>query len=319
MEDTTAGFPPRSRRSPPCPASGAPRPAAIAAIAFRIRAAILDGNVKRVLARFHAVEGYPGDARVAAGALGARRGAHAAGADCRLHPGDHGSRRDALYAHAPGLRPLPDDTTLRAHAAGATQRFPAARPRRTLPVRQVRMYLLIDAAGRCLLERRPAERASGAASGRRRNAPHQHPGRGLRGAFGRVAIGRRQTESAPGYTFRHGFTHFHLDIEPVYVQLAELRRGSDRSPRPVLVLAGRTTGYRAVRARRQTPRNTRASRRHRHSGRSSVMTRIVHCRKYRQDLEGLDAPPIAGSARRRGCSRRSPGGPGRNGRACRRC
>lgn len=24
------------------------------------------------------------------------------------------------------------------------------------------------------------------------------------------------------------------------------------------------------------------------------MTRIVHCRKYRQDLEGLDAPPMPG-------------------------
>ncbi|MFP3440852.1 A/G-specific adenine glycosylase, partial [Pantoea sp. SIMBA_133] len=38
--------------------------AAILAQAFGIRAAILDGNVKRVLARYHAIPGWPGQTAV---------------------------------------------------------------------------------------------------------------------------------------------------------------------------------------------------------------------------------------------------------------
>src|SRR5690606_3989738 len=37
---------------------------AIVSIAYRKRAAILDGNVKRVLARYAAVEGWPGTTKV---------------------------------------------------------------------------------------------------------------------------------------------------------------------------------------------------------------------------------------------------------------
>jgi A/G-specific adenine glycosylase len=44
------------------PGIGRSTAGAIAAIAFGHRAPILDGNVKRVLTRFHAVSGYPGDA-----------------------------------------------------------------------------------------------------------------------------------------------------------------------------------------------------------------------------------------------------------------
>jgi len=46
------------------PGIGRSTAAAIAALAHGTRAAILDGNVKRVLARHQAIEGYPGEARV---------------------------------------------------------------------------------------------------------------------------------------------------------------------------------------------------------------------------------------------------------------
>ena len=44
------------------PGIGRSTAGAIVSIAFKQRAAILDGNVKRVLARYHAVAGWPGDA-----------------------------------------------------------------------------------------------------------------------------------------------------------------------------------------------------------------------------------------------------------------
>ena len=46
------------------PGIGRSTAGAIASLAFNQRAAILDGNVKRVLARYHTVSGWPGDGKV---------------------------------------------------------------------------------------------------------------------------------------------------------------------------------------------------------------------------------------------------------------
>jgi A/G-specific adenine glycosylase len=46
------------------PGVGRSTAAAIAAFAFGVRGAILDGNVKRVLARYRGIEGFPGEAAV---------------------------------------------------------------------------------------------------------------------------------------------------------------------------------------------------------------------------------------------------------------
>ena len=59
------GFRARARRIESLPGLGRSTAAAIAAFAFGEREAILDGNVKRVLARHFAVAGYPGEPRVA--------------------------------------------------------------------------------------------------------------------------------------------------------------------------------------------------------------------------------------------------------------
>ena len=57
-------FPDDVERLSELPGIGRSTAGAISAIAFGKRAAILDGNVKRVLARFHGVAGYPGETAV---------------------------------------------------------------------------------------------------------------------------------------------------------------------------------------------------------------------------------------------------------------
>src|SRR4051812_710687 len=54
------GFPNTAEAIEQLPGIGRSTAAAIAAFAFGERAAILDGNVKRVLARYYGVEGWPG-------------------------------------------------------------------------------------------------------------------------------------------------------------------------------------------------------------------------------------------------------------------
>src|SRR5258706_8044099 len=63
--DRHAGTWPRDAQSiATLPGIGRSTAAAIAAFAFGAREAILDGNVKRVLARHHGIEGFPGAAKV---------------------------------------------------------------------------------------------------------------------------------------------------------------------------------------------------------------------------------------------------------------
>src|SRR6185369_7595220 len=58
------GFPKTSAAIAQLPGVGRSTAAAIAAFAFGERAAILDGNVKRVLARVFAIEGWPGQSDI---------------------------------------------------------------------------------------------------------------------------------------------------------------------------------------------------------------------------------------------------------------
>ena len=127
---TAATFPAAPRRSPGCPASVAPPPA-IAAFAWGERAAILDGNVKRVLCRVFGIEGFPGDKAVEtrlwtlAESLLPERGSAAT------------SRRRWISAprcnlrRRPPARAVPSTTTASPVATGAwSPRLPTARPKK---------------------------------------------------------------------------------------------------------------------------------------------------------------------------------------------
>ena len=91
--------------------------AAIASIAFGVDAAVLDGNVKRVLARvFDFREEVRSSGREKT--LGAGREPHAAGPRGRSQPGPHGSGGDHLHPPRPRLRGLPAPRDVRGSQAG---------------------------------------------------------------------------------------------------------------------------------------------------------------------------------------------------------
>ena len=86
------------------PGIGRSTAGAILALSRAQRHPILDGNVKRVLARYFGIDGFPGEREVEQTALGAGRGMHAGRTSRALHPGHHGSRRDSVRAFAPAMR-----------------------------------------------------------------------------------------------------------------------------------------------------------------------------------------------------------------------
>ncbi len=133
--------------------------AAIAVFGFGVRAAILDGNVKRVFSRLFAIDGFPGEAAVAR-----RLWAHA---NAELPP--IGTSAAALGRYTQGLMDLgatccartgpdcgrcPLSAKCGARLRAEISRFPAARPRRAVPERPAHL-LLIRRNGAVLLEERP--------------------------------------------------------------------------------------------------------------------------------------------------------------------
>lgn len=137
------------------PGIGRSTAGAILAQAWGERFAILDGNVKRVLTRYHGVAGWPGQSAVER-QLWALAEGHLP--EARL--ADYTQAQMDLGATLCTRRaPRCDDCPLRgdcvAHAQGRTDELPAAKPGKPLPSREALLLLLRDAEGRVLMQRRP--------------------------------------------------------------------------------------------------------------------------------------------------------------------
>ena len=186
------------------PGIGRSTAAAIAAFAFGQRAAILDGNVKRVLCRHFGIEGFPGQAAVERELWALAE---------RLLP-DAG-----IEAYTQGLMDLgatvctrsrprcgdcPLATNCLARQEGRQDELPAARPRPKLPERRAGFVLISDGQ-RLLLERRPPHGLWGGLL-----VPPEGEAAAVLARFGLNAENQRAL--AP---LKHAFTHFRLTLEPV--------------------------------------------------------------------------------------------------------
>jgi A/G-specific adenine glycosylase len=220
------------------PGIGRSTGAAILALATGRRLAILDGNVKRVLARYHAIDGWPGEPAVAR-ALWALADSHTPGervADYTQAIMDLGATLCTRARPACTVCPLVDDC--RAARDGTQGRFPAPRPKRERRHRHVAVLVVRDRAGRVLLERRPASGVWGglhslpeldaAGVGRALSSEGRDGSAGSAAELMTAAtawcvrhLGARPAASARALaTIEHAFTHFDLDLMPRLLELA---------------------------------------------------------------------------------------------------
>jgi A/G-specific adenine glycosylase len=190
------------------PGIGRSTAAAIAVFAYGTRAAILDGNVKRVLARHADIAGYPGDARVER-ALWKR-------AEEALPESDIAVYTQALMdlgatvcvRTAPRCPACPIRTDCRGWRGGRVDQLPSPRPKKALPQRKLKV-LVIEQKGEVLLERRPP---SGVWAGLwslpelETAADAAHYCHKRFGALIKPLVPLREIE--------HVFTHFRLTITP---------------------------------------------------------------------------------------------------------
>jgi A/G-specific adenine glycosylase len=192
------------------PGIGRSTAGAILSSAFGVRAPILDGNAKRVLARFHAEE----DSK----ALWRRAEEHTPHdrvPDYTQAIMDLGAT--LCVRSRPSCPRCPVQERCEARSRDAIDRYPVRRQRRALPVKEVRMFVLIDPAGRYLLEQRPPTGLWGGLWG-----PLERPAEctidGLLQELGTHNDCVAELKELPA--FRHTFTHFHLDITPIQAVLS---------------------------------------------------------------------------------------------------
>jgi A/G-specific adenine glycosylase len=202
------------------PGIGRSTAAAIAGFAFGARAAILDGNVKRVFARHFGIEGFPGE-RAVESRLWQLAESLLPAADIEPYiQGLMDLGATVCTARAPQCGRCPVRATCAAFAQNRVGALPAARPRRAVPHRRTAM-LVLRRAGDVLLQKRPAVGVWGGLWCFPELGPEDDPARVAKRRYGcDVAEVERLG------MLRHGFTHFTLDIEPVVARVKRLAPGA---------------------------------------------------------------------------------------------
>ncbi|MBM3345342.1 MAG: A/G-specific adenine glycosylase [Betaproteobacteria bacterium] len=202
------------------PGVGRSTAAAIVAFAFRRSEAILDGNVRRVLARHFAVAGFPGDAKVAAKLWTLAESLLPARGIARYTQAlmDLGA---TVCTRKPSCERCPVRASCRARAEGATASYPWPRPRRSVPVRETRMLLLVS-QGRLLLEKRAAAGIWGGLWCFPEIGIEEEAAAVCEARFGLRAADVEHLPVLP-----HSFTHFTLRIHPVACRVADGERVAD--------------------------------------------------------------------------------------------
>lgn len=200
------------------PGIGRSTAGAILALALGRRYPILDGNAKRVLARFHAVSGWPGEGPVRnrLWMLADRHTPHERVGDYTQAIMDLGA---TLCRRAkPACLLCPVAGGCRAHATGDPAAFPAPRPRRRYPTREKLLVVMRDPRGRVLVERRPPSGIwGGLFSFPEASADldfHDAADVSVR-RHGGLAV--RHVRPLP--PVEHGFTHFRLRAVPLVVSV----------------------------------------------------------------------------------------------------
>ncbi|HEY0501955.1 MAG TPA: A/G-specific adenine glycosylase [Lysobacter sp.] len=137
------------------PGIGRSTAAAILSQAWGDRHAILDGNVKRVLSRYHGVDGYPGLPAVERKlwAFAESHLPHERLADYTQAQMDLGATLCTRSDPACVLCPLQEDCIARIE--GRVAELPTPKPGKPLPERRTLMLLACDAQRRVLLARKP--------------------------------------------------------------------------------------------------------------------------------------------------------------------
>ena len=204
------------------PGIGRSTAGAILSQAWNDRFPILDGNVKRVLTRYHGIAGYPGLPAVEKPLWAIAQAHVAAVADGRMADYtqaqmDFGATLCTRANPACVLCPLQDDCVARRD--GLVEALPTPKPGKTLPEREALALLLENAAGELLLQRRPPSGIWASLW----TLPQAESESELRAWFEREIRGRGFDDAEPMPPIVHTFSHYRLHLQPLRLRKVALR------------------------------------------------------------------------------------------------
>ena len=206
-------FPRRFDQILELPGIGRSTAAAICALAWHERRAILDGNVKRVLARYCGISGSPGEKEVEARLWQQ--------AEALLPKSEVAVYTQALMDLGATVcirsKPKCNDCPVRSNCvalqSGRVSELPTPRPRKAVPERNT-TFLLLMSGRDILLEKRPSSGIWGGLW----CPPQFDDEETAKDWF--VRSGMEASHGERLETFSHTFTHFRLYITPLKIQLS---------------------------------------------------------------------------------------------------
>lgn len=206
------------------PGIGRSTAGAIASIACGEAAAILDGNVKRVLARHYAVEGWPGQLGVAN-----KLWEYAERNTPQKNTHHYTQAMMDLGAMVctrtkPKCSECPINDTCLAFAQQQIERFPGKKPKKILPEKTVFLLMVRDIKGDFYLEQRPAQGIWGGLW----SFPELEDELQISDYIEQYFTSDYQLEYWAEY--RHTFSHYHLDITPVLVSINKMLSPINEKP-----------------------------------------------------------------------------------------
>jgi A/G-specific adenine glycosylase len=192
--------------------------AANRSIAFAQPAAILDGNVKRVLARYGAIGGWPGKTAVhnQLWELAESLSPQQRSADYCQAMMDLGATVCTRSSPACEQCPLAGDCIALASATQAD--YPGKKPRKVLPVKSTTMLLITNPGGEVFLARRPPSGIWGGLWSFPEVESETDANNFCLDTFGHAA-----SVTEHWTPLRHTFSHYHLDIQPLHLKLPHER------------------------------------------------------------------------------------------------
>jgi len=181
------------------PGIGRSTAAAIMSLAFRQPHAILDGNVKRVLARYHAISGWPGESQVSK-RLWVLAEQHTPEQRCHHYTQaimDLGAT--VCLPRKPNCEVCPVATGCTAKKQEQVDQYPHKKKKPKIPTRYSYLILQIDQQGQVLIERRPPS--------------------GIWGGLWCLPVHKSdeppEFAQSSGPLIKHTFTHFKLYMTPL--------------------------------------------------------------------------------------------------------
>ncbi len=215
VDGFAAQFPQTMQDIQSLPGIGRSTAAAISAFAFQQRQAILDGNVKRIFARYFLISGWPGLPKVE---------------KQMWHLAEQLLPEDNIQAYTQGLMDLgatlctrskprctecPIQSSCQAYAQQMVASLPTSKPKKSLPQKNTVMLIVLD-GDEVLLEKRPPSGIWGGLWSLPEISPQEIPDQVLQTRFALKAQASEPLAEVP-----HSFTHFKLNIIPQPMHLSQ--------------------------------------------------------------------------------------------------